>query len=74
MTKQLLSEILSLPVEDRIELADILLQSLNSTIDPEIEKSWIKESEKKFDAYKKDEIDAIDGGDFISALRKRISK
>jgi putative addiction module component (TIGR02574 family) len=68
MTKQLLSEVLSLPVEDRVELADIILQSLNSAINPEIEKAWIKEAEERFEAYKKGEIKTIDGNDFICAF------
>ena len=74
MTKQLLSEVLSLPVEDRAELADILLRSLNSAIDPEIEKLWIKEAEERVEAYKKGEIKTIDNDDFIRKLRKRINK
>ena len=74
MTKQLLTEVLSLPVEDRAELADILLRSLNSAIDPEIEKLWIKEAEERFKAYKRGEIKAIDGDNFIRKLRKRINR
>ena len=74
MTKQLVTEVLSLPVEDRAELADILLRSLNSAIDPEIEKLWIKEAEERFEAYKRGEIKTIDGDNFIRQLRKRITK
>lgn len=70
MTKQLLTEVLSLPVEDRAELADILLQSLNSAIDPEIEKLWIKEAEERFEAYKKGEIKTIDSDAFMHLHKK----
>ena len=74
MTKQLLKEVLSLPLEDRVELADILLKSLNSAIEPENEKLWIKEAEERFEAYKKGEIEAIDSNNFIRKLRKRINR
>ena len=46
------------PVE-RIRLVEAILYSLDKP-DPNIELSWIAESEDRYEAYKRREIDAID--------------
>jgi putative addiction module component (TIGR02574 family) len=74
MKKNLVNQILSLPLEDRAELADIILKSLNTAIDPEIEDSWKQEIMDRFDAYNKGEIKSVDGEEFILKLRRKIKK
>lgn len=44
---------------DRIRLVEAILYSLDKP-NPEIEKSWIAESEARYEAYKKGELDSID--------------
>ena len=46
------------PIE-RIRLVEAILYSLDKP-DPDIEQSWIAESEARYEAYKRGEIDAID--------------
>ena len=46
------------PVE-RIRLVEAILYSLDKP-DPDIEQSWIAESEARYEAYKRGELDAID--------------
>ena len=46
------------PVE-RIRLVEAILYSLDKP-DPDIEQSWIAESEARYEAYKRGEFDAID--------------
>ena len=46
------------PIE-RIRLVDAILYSLDKP-DPDIEQSWIAESEARYEAYKRGELDAID--------------
>ena len=46
------------PVE-RIRLVEAILYSLDKP-DPDIEQSWIAESEAIYEAYKREELDAID--------------
>ena len=44
---------------DRIRLVEAILYSLDKP-DPDIEQSWIAESEARYEAYKRGELDAID--------------
>ena len=44
---------------DRIRLVEAILYSLDKP-NPEIEKSWIAESEARYEAYKRGELDSID--------------
>ena len=44
---------------DQIRLVEAILYSLDKP-NPEIEKSWIAESEARYEAYKKGELDSID--------------
>jgi putative addiction module component (TIGR02574 family) len=46
------------PIE-RIRLVEAILYSLDKP-DPDIEQSWIAESETRYEAYKRGELDAID--------------
>jgi len=46
------------PIE-RIQLVEAILYSLDKP-DPDIEQSWIAESEARYEAYKREELDAID--------------
>ncbi len=44
---------------ERIRLVEAILYSLDKP-DPDIEQSWIAESEARYEAYKRGELDAID--------------
>jgi len=46
------------PIE-RIRLVEAILYSLDKP-DPDIEQSWIAESETRYEAYKRGELEAID--------------
>ena len=56
---QLLEEALSLPHEERAELADRLLTSLDSPPDRRIDALWAQEAEDRLDAYERGEIKAL---------------
>ena len=44
---------------DRLQLIDALLESLDKP-NPEIEKLWLKESDARYEAYKRGELKATD--------------
>ncbi len=56
---QLAKKAIELKPTERIRLVEAILYSLDKP-DSEIEKSWIAESEARYRAYKRGEIDAID--------------
>ncbi len=57
--EQLAHKAMDLSPKERIKLVEEILCSLNE-IDPDIEKAWILESEARYEAFKKGEIEAID--------------
>ena len=54
-----------LPVDDRIRLVEILLDSLNPK-DPGIDQEWVDECERRLDAYDRGEMSAVDATDVLA--------
>ena len=66
------SEALALPLEDRTRLALHLLESIESrpNIDPkEVEKVWLAEANRRYEAYLRGEEDTIPAEDVFAELR-----
>ncbi len=59
---QLAKKAASLQPVDRIRLVEAILYSLDK-INPNIEKGWVTESEARYEAYKRGELEAIDWDD-----------
>jgi Putative addiction module component len=68
----MVEEALAMPVEKRAALADILLQSLNAPISPELEKIWTQEAEARLAGYQSGKIKAFDVKDSLDLLRSRL--
>ena len=64
---QLAKKALQLSPIERIRLVEAILYTLDKP-DPTIEKSWIAESEARYEAFKKGELKATDWNE----VRKRI--
>jgi len=56
---QLAKKAMGLKPIERIRLVEAILYSLDKP-EPNIEKSWIAESEARYEAYKRGEVGAID--------------
>jgi len=66
---QLKEEALKLNPVEKAHLAELLLISLDRP-DSEIEKKWAEESEQRYEAYKKGEIQGIPLDQFVPRLCK----
>lgn len=64
--KEILAEVLSLPIEDRLEIADTLVQTFNPMA-PEIEESWLEEVDRRKNLLKNNEANSISYQEFFSA-------
>ena len=60
---------LSLPAHERIELIDRLIESLNLPSDPEIDRLWAEEGEKRFSELETGSITPISGNKVFSNIR-----
>ena len=72
-TKKLIDEALSLPVEDRVLLADSLLQSLNMP-NKTIDKKWGAAAKKRLKELLAGKVKPIPGGEVFDRIHERFSK
>ena len=56
---QVLEEALALPPDERAEVADRLLSSLDKQHQRKIDQLWAEEAEDRINAYERDEIRAV---------------
>jgi putative addiction module component (TIGR02574 family) len=56
---QLAQKAIGLSPVERIKLVEAILYSLDK-MDPEIEKSWVAESEARYEAYKRGTLESYD--------------
>lgn len=74
LARKFADDALLLPREDRAELVDKLLRSLNVQTQKEIDRLWAKEAEKRVKEYKEGKIKAIEGEQVFREIRDRIRR
>ena len=62
---------LSLPAEARAQLAERLLSSLNPPLDPDIEKAWADEAERRIDRLELGQTKLVDGKAVFQRIRDK---
>ena len=72
-TKELKAAISDLPVDQRIEIADYVLETLNRP-NPEVEDAWMEEIQRREKKYKEGKTTLIPGEKVISSIRERLAK
>jgi putative addiction module component (TIGR02574 family) len=74
LAKKFLEEALLLPLGDRAELVEQLLQSLNTPTQKEIDHLWAEESEKRIKEYEEGKTECLDGEFVIREIRERFRR
>lgn len=72
---QIISIINDLPINQRIEIADQILQSFHQIV-PDIEKAWAKEARRRLDEFEQGKTKAISGAQFnkeVQELKNRFT-
>jgi len=72
-TKDLIAELISLPVEERAIVADSLLKSLNVP-DPEIDRKWAEVGKRRLEQLRSGEVKPIPGEEVFQRIWNRFSK
>jgi len=67
-TDKLLSQIRALPEEDKLRLLDAILTDIE-TPDPEIDKVWIAEVRRRWEAYKEGRLETVSYEDLIDRYK-----
>ena len=64
---------LKLSAFERAQLIDALWQSLDPVEQAEIDQAWLEESRERLNAYRRGEIEAVDGESVLSTLKDKLS-
>lgn len=71
VAKKVIDEALSLPAETRVSLVEKLLISLNLPTQPEIDRLWAEEAERRISQIDKGEVKLVPGEKVFSNIRKK---
>ena len=72
-TKELIAEVISLPLEERVMVIDSLLKSLNLP-ESEIDKKWIELSKWRLEQLHTGEVRSVPGEEVFKRIWDRFSK
>ncbi len=71
--EQILQTALALPPDDRVEIAESLLQSLDDETAVEIEAAWADEIKRRIESIDKGEARMIPAEEVMREMRKRLN-
>jgi putative addiction module component (TIGR02574 family) len=71
VAKKIVDEVLLLPTDARVSLVEQLLASLNLPTQPEVDRLWTKEAERRIAQIEKGKVRLIPGEKVFSDIRKK---
>jgi putative addiction module component (TIGR02574 family) len=74
VAKKLVDEVLLLPTDVRVSLVEQLLTSLNLPTQPEVDRLWAKEPERRIAQIEKGKVRLIPGEKVFSDIRKKYQR
>jgi putative addiction module component (TIGR02574 family) len=74
VAKKLVDEVLLLPTDVRVSLVEQLLTSLNLPTQPEVDRLWAKEAERRIAQIEKGKVRLIPGEKVFSDIRKKYQR
>jgi hypothetical protein len=72
-TKELINEVVSLPVEERTLIIDTVLRSLNQP-ESEIDKKWVSLAQKRLAEIRTGKVNTIPGNEVFKKVWQRFEK
>jgi putative addiction module component (TIGR02574 family) len=69
---ELTKRIRALPERERVQLVRALIDDLDPGKDPDVEKLWLEEAERRYAQYLRGEVEAIPGDEVMAEARKRL--
>ena len=74
VAKKVIDEVLQLPADARVSLVEQLLTSLNLPTQPEVDRLWAKEAERRIAQIDKGKVKLLPGAKVFSDLRKKYGR
>jgi hypothetical protein len=57
---------------EKAALARILIEELDPSLDAGVEQLWVAEAQRRYEAFRKGELEALSGEDVIARARRRL--
>lgn len=64
-------QVRALSARERATLARILIEELDTSVDPDAEQLWIEEAQRRYEAFRAGELEASPGEDVMARTRRR---
>jgi len=74
VAKKVLDEVLQLPADARVSLIEQLLTSLNLPTQPEVDRLWAKEAERRIAQIDRGRVKLLSGQKVFSDIRKKYQR
>jgi hypothetical protein len=62
-----------LPLKQKAALARLLIEEVDASVDADLERLWVEEAQRRYDAYLKGELEALEGDDVMKRARSRVA-
>lgn len=62
----------ALSFQEKATLARILIEELDTTIDPDADRLWLEEAQRRYDSFLRGDIEARSGDDVMQRARNRL--
>lgn len=62
----------ALPPSEKAALIRTLIDDLDPGQDPDVERLWLEEAERRYDQYLRGEVEAIPGDEVMAEARRRL--
>lgn len=59
--------------QEKAALAHLLIEELDSAGDPDVERLWIAESQRRYQAYLRGEVQSLPGDEMMARARSRLT-
>jgi len=59
-------------MKEKAALARVLIEDLDMSVDKDVERLWIEEAQRRYQAYLKGELEALPGEDVMKRARERL--
>jgi len=74
VAKKIIDDVLLLPTDARVSLVEQLLRSLNLPTQPEVDRLWAKEAERRIAQIEKGQVKLVSGEKVFSDIRKKYQR
>jgi putative addiction module component (TIGR02574 family) len=74
VAKKIIDDVLLLPTDARVSLVEQLLTSLNLPTQPEVDRLWAKEAERRIAQIEKGKVKLVSGEKVFSDIRKKYQR